>query len=317
MPPPDFSTDLAERIDRSIGAGPDSTLSIDLLLSRGRARRRRRRAAAGGAAVAAAVAVFAGSTLARSAWPDHVRGTSEYVASPSPSATAAATGSPTPNPSPVGSIPEAEREQLKTLADRAVTFRGDGHVRLAPGATVVRALANPYGSTPPAWSRGLAVDFQGHEFWYAMSGPGDGSVRGSTQYVVLPQDGQAAFEQFVAAQDPGGADPSSVGPDVWPDVTSIDPVHLTAGGALVADAGYHVVSRRSGVDVGRAWAGPGYQTAAALVRADDGSRYYVLARRADGKPGQYVTVPQAGNGADLTAFLGIASARYAGAASGR
>jgi hypothetical protein len=309
MPPPDFSTDLAERIDRSIGPGPDQTLSIDLLLSRGRARRRRRRAAAGGAAVAAAVAVIAGSTLAGSAWPDHVRGTGEYVASPSPSATA--------DPSPAGPIPEAEREQLKTLADRAVTFGGDGHVRLAPGATVVRSLANPYGSTPPAWSRGLAVDFQGHEFWYAMSGPGDGSVRGSTQYVVLPQDGQAAFEQFVAGQNPGGVDPSSVGPDVWPDVTSVDPVRLTAGGTLVADVGYHVISQRSGVDVGRAWAGPGYQTAAALVRADDGSSYYVLARRADGKPAQYVTVPQAGNGADLTAFLGIASARYAGAASGR
>jgi hypothetical protein len=317
MPASDHSADLAERIDRSIGVAPESALAVDTLLSRGRLSRRRRRAAAGGAATAVLVAVVATLAVGAAERPGHVRGTRDFASSQSPTATAGPTGAPTPAPSPAGSIPEAEREQLKSLADRAVTFRGDGHISLPPGASVVRSLPNPYGMTAPAWSRGLAVDFHGHEFWYAMTGSGDGSVTGGTQYVVLPQDGDAAFARFVADQDPGRAATSSVGPDVWPDVTSVEPVHLTFGSKLVAEAGFQVVSQRAGVDVGRAWAGPGDQTAAALVRADDGSTYYVLARRLGSKPAQYVTVPTAGNGADLTAFLGVATARYASAARSR
>jgi hypothetical protein len=313
MPPPDFSTDLAERIDRSFGVGPDMTLSVDVLLSRGRLIRRRRRTAATGAVAALAVAVVVGATWARVGGTNDVRGTGEYVASPSPTATT----TPTSGATPAGPVPEGEREQLKRWADRAVTFGGDGRVTLPRGASVVRTLANPFGAAPPAWSRGLAVEFRGHEFWYAMSGSGDGSVTGATQYLVLPQDGQTAFERFVADQDPHGATTSSVGPDVWPDVRSINPVHMTIGGTLAPEPGYQVVSQRFGVDVGRAWAGPRDGTAAALVRAHDGSTYYVLARRFSGKPAQYVTVPTAGNGADLTAFVAVATARYATFASGR
>ena len=304
---PDVPDDLAERIDRSFGRGPGPAPDPDALVARGRRARRRRRTT-GGLAVAAVVVT--GVALAQPMWSD--AGRSPDVTTPGPASSAPPS---TPTSAPPTPLSAPERERLRSLAADAVTFEGDGRVTLRRGARVVRSVANPFGETAPSWSRGLAVRFRGHEFWYAMSGPGDGSVGGSTKYLVGPDAGQAAFEQFVAAQA-GGAEASVVGPDVWPDVTQVRPVRMRRDGSLVARSGFQVVAQRSGVDVGRGWANPGDETAAALVRADEGTAYFVLARRFEGKPAQLVTVPQAGNGDDLAAFLQEATDRYA-TASGR
>src|SRR5689334_5479535 len=140
--PTDPPTDLAGRIDRSFGAGPEPFPDVEALLARGRRTRRRRRAGGG---AAAAVLVVAGFALAQPGWTGLDRGSDVDVSSPSSTATALPTATVTSTPT-IRPMTAAEREELRGLAERAVTFEGDGHVRLPPGASVVRSMADPFGT---------------------------------------------------------------------------------------------------------------------------------------------------------------------------
>jgi hypothetical protein len=75
--------------------------------------------------------------------------------------------------------------------------------------------------------------------------------------------------------------------------------------------GVRILRQRAHVSVGASFAAPADQTAAALVEAADGERSYVLARRSEGAPAQYIGVPEADGGPTLEAFLDLARTKYA------
>ncbi|MGI8522349.1 MAG: hypothetical protein ACR2K3_03425, partial [Nocardioides sp.] len=80
--------------------------------------------------------------------------------------------------------------------------------------------------------------------------------------------------------------------------------------------GTTILEQRAHVQVGTSFARPTDQTAAAEVRTSDGTLYYVLARRFDGKTPQYIAVPQGFGGATLDDFLTVARQRYADGGGG-
>jgi hypothetical protein len=71
-----------------------------------------------------------------------------------------------------------------------------------------------------------------------------------------------------------------------------------------------MVQQRPHPEVGDSFAGPGDRSAVAEVTFE-GTRYYVLARRAPGTPAQYIAVTAADGGPTLDAFLDLARQRYA------
>jgi hypothetical protein len=190
-----------------------------------------------------------------------------------------------------------------------VTLDAQGQVQVTEG-TVLRVVENPFGVAPPAASVGVQLQVGGGVYWYAVYNAPDGGGRDASIYAP---DAKRPFEgwlQRMSGIADGGR--SVVGPDVWPGVADLDLVAFVGDTEeLAASDGVTILEQRAHVRVGDSFAGPGDQTAAAEVRAADGTGYYVLARRFDGKPGQYIAVPVEQGGRDLDAFLELARTRYA------
>jgi len=93
----------------------------------------------------------------------------------------------------------------------------------------------------------------------------------------------------------------------WAGVPRDDLVAFAGDGTLEPVGRTRLVEQRTGVDLGSF--APAAGTAVAEVVADDGSRWYLVARRSSDP--RYIAVPAAKGGADLDAFLDLARARYA------
>lgn len=300
---------IRDEIDRSFGSGPD-TRSVDEeleeLLRTGHRDLRRRRLAA--VAAAAVVAVVVGGTALATAGGGSSQG-APVAGEPSSTAT---TGTMTPSPaSEADPAPPTRKEIEKVMRRTSIAeYDGSGHLKIDPRAEVVDRIDNPFGLVPPRRSVGLAVEFRGAEYWFALYEDADGGGGGATVY---SGDAKEPFRAWVASQS-GIAEGSttSVGPDVWPGVADLDLVSFIGNTEeLRAAHGVTILEQRAHVSVGDSFAGPGDHTAAALVEAANGQRYHVLARSFDGKPGQYIAVKASDRVPTLDAFLDLARDRYA------
>ena len=297
----DQDTEIRERIEGSFGDGPPLS-HADVLPLGQRALRRRRRLVAGAAAVA--VLAVGGTTVAVA---------DRIMAGPGPAGPQVA-GSPSASPTPTVATPtpatptraEISRALHRPLAD----YDGRGRLVLDPEARVLTRIDDPFTHGQTDHSVGLELLFHGATYWLAQYHSSDGSGGGSAIYSGYARP--AKFEPWVLAQDPGGDTNSSVGPDVWPGVERVDLVRFAGGTErLEAIGGTRILRQRAHVSVGSSFAGPADHTAAAKVVAADGRRFYVLARSFDGKPGQYIAVPESVGGPTLGAFLDVARTKYA------
>lgn len=311
----DTDEHVRREIDRSFGDGPDRPPDHDLL-TRGHRALGRRRLAAGAVAVAV-VAAVAGTTLAASglddaAGPRRPGYAASPSAGPSPSrpSTSPSTAVPPAAPSPSPTPPS--RAAFRRALDTAAVYDDAGRLVIAPRATVLDRVAHPYRAQGPGRSVALALDFHGYTYWVALYWSPDNTKRGS---VTWSGEQDSTFRAWVRDQAPRlvlDEPTTSAGPDVWPGVPNPHLVRFVGSTEqLRALDGVRIVRQRAHVSVGASFAGPADRTAAALVEAADGTRSYVLARRTDGGPAQYIGVPEADGGPTVEAFLDLARTKYA------
>jgi hypothetical protein len=308
----DTDEHVRREIDRSFGEGP-SRLPDGDLLARGHRALARRRIAVG--AVAAAVVAAVGGTTLAAAGIDDAAGPRRpgYAASPSaaPSPSASRSTAVQPAPTTPSVTPPSQAEFRRALRTVAV-YDDSGRLLIAPQATVLDRVAHPYRAFGPGRSVALVLDFHGYTYWAALYRAPDG--RHSTS-VTWSGEQDSTFEAWVRDQRStvaaDGAS-TSAGSDVWPGVPNPDLVRFVGSTERLRPLdGVRILRQADHVSVGDSFAGPTDQTAAALVEAADGERSYVLARRFDGRPPQYIGVPVADGGPTLAAFLDLARAKYA------
>ena len=326
-----MDTELAHRLDRSIGSAPEDADPLAGLLAEGHRSVRRRRVAVTAAAAAAVAAIAGGTTLATggdsgragppvadspSATPSPKAATPSPTPAPTPAMTPAPTPAMTPAPTPTATPPSIPAptptapQRWPWPGELAALDFGTHEVEVHPGATVLRRLDNPFHLDPPRGSEALELTRHGKTYWYAFAWDKSGSsmaaspARGSFESWVRDMSTIAATDE-VGASQPVPADAPGRPEDAL--------VLFAAdhGELLVPFNGVVVLDHREGVDLGPSFATEEDDTAAAEVRAPDGTVSYVLARRTAGEPAQYIAVPKAKGGADLDAFLDFARQRYA------
>ncbi len=297
-----MDTELADRLDRSIGPAPESDDLLAGLLAAGHGAVRRRRVATVAGTAVAVLVVAAGVAVATGGSPDRATAPASE-----PTATAsAAPEPPTPTPAATASVGPAWAWGHELAAFNPTT----GELEIHPGATVVQRIDNPYHLDPPRGSVAVAVAKGQRTMWYAVAWDGTGASGATT-----PAQGSfRAWVQQVSAIASSAEEGDGSAPT--PGFPGQDRDDLVA---FVADHGERlgpvgdvvVLEQRAGVDVGPSFATAADDSAAAEVRTADGTVLFVLARRTAGGPAQYIAVTQAEGGADLDAFLALARDRYA------
>lgn len=300
-----MDTDLAARLDRSIGTPPPDDDPLAGLLRSGRRAVRRRRLVAGAASAAAVVVVVGGTSLLSGGAPDRA---SAPVAT-QPSAPSASSGSSAPASPEASEAPPAPPRRMTEKVMAAVEV-ADGEVTLSDGATVLRRLDPP--PTSGLTTVALEVDFRGWTWWFVDVSTVDGAGAGTFGWAG---DATETFEAWadregaelrsqLSDEAASGSSSSSLGtPEA--DLVVFAPPGSTRLGP-VGDA--TVLEKRGDVDLGPDFAAPGEPTAVALVRTADGRELYVVAR--GGADPAYISVPKDVGGVDLDAFVAFARDRY-------
>ena len=320
-----MNTELATRLDRSIGPAPDDDPPWADLLEQGHRAVRRRRLGVTVASAAAVLVVAGGFALITGGGPDQADAPVDeptQTASTTPSsldkqrdealdgpldeavAPAADESAPTPAETRSAASPMlAEFDSGDPTSDRELHLRD--------GVEVLRQVDNPWPVLePPAVAAGLAARFQGRTWWLVTYLAKNGSS-GSTVTWAGDTEG-LGFEDWVRAQagrmlsGRGTDDESTLGIPAYGLVR-----FAGATEQLTVANGGEILEQRPGVDVGESFAGPDDRTAAALVRAPTGEVVYVLVRALPHESSQPIAVPVDQGGADLDAFLEMARARYA------
>ncbi|CAN5535145.1 hypothetical protein BH10ACT10_BH10ACT10_23190 [soil metagenome] len=306
----DIDPDIHDRLDGSFGDGPTQPPVDPSLLDRGHRALARRRRVAAVLAAAAVVAVVGGTAVVASGRTDAGRAPGVAgTTSPSPST---ATGQPAPTltSSPEVAAPsraEARRALGLPLAD----LKRDGRLVIAPGATVLHRIDDPYVDTASGRSVALEVDYRGSTYWYALYRGPDGAFATTSGWSgAYPM----SFGAWVESQRYTEGPPSPTGrpPHTWPGEPTTDLVRFTGRDDRLEPVGrVQILRQRPHVSVGDSFALPTDRTAAALVRTDGGQRYYVLARDLGAAPAEYIAVSEKEGGPTLTAFLDFARMVYA------
>jgi hypothetical protein len=216
----------------------------------------------------------------------------------------------------VSPVTPTRAEIRQALSRQLASYDDAGRLVLAAGVSVVQRIDQPYRATAPGRSVALVLDYRGARYWYALDRAPDGSAGGAG---VWSGDRRESFETWVRDQrhiaETGPAAPDSAG--AWPGIPDLRLVRFVGGTEQLAPVdGARVLSQEAHLSVGDSFAGPGDQTAAAKVEASDGTRYYVLARRAPGTAAQYIAVAESDGGPTLAAFLDLARQRYAAGGGG-
>ena len=205
--------------------------------------------------------------------------TSSRAASARPSAPPPATTPPTPG-----------RSISRALDTASPRYDVAGRLRARPG----RHRARPGSTTPTGRRPGQLRSRWRWTTTAALLGralPVAGAAAAGPRSTWSGDAGRRPSRPGCATQklglaDAGRARTTSAGPDVWPGVPN--PYLVRFAGSterLEPVGGVRILRQRPHVSVGASFAGPADRTAAALVGAADGKRYYVLARRVDGVAG--------------------------------
>lgn len=300
-----MDTDLAARLDHSIGDPPPDADPLPGLLTAGRRRVRRRRVLAGTASAAAVVVAVGGASLLAGGSPDRASGP-PVATQPSGVGPSSAASTPRSSPAPV---PSAPPRRLTNKVMAAVLVE-DGEVTLSDGATVLRRLDPP--PTSGLTTVALEVDFRGWTWWFVDVSTVDGAGAGTFGWAG---DATETFEAWadregaelrsqLSDEAASGSSSSSLG------TPEADLVVFAPPGSTrlepVGDA--TVLEQRGDVDLGPDFTAPGEPTAVALVRTADGRELYVVAR--GGADPAYISVPKDVGGVDLDAFVAFARDRY-------
>ncbi|QIG44836.1 hypothetical protein G5V58_20470 [Nocardioides anomalus] len=297
-----MDTDLAARLDASLGPVPEDPDPLPGLVREGRRAVRRRRAGVVGGAVAAVVVVVGGASLASGGTPDR--------AGPAPFATEPTAGDTVPTALPTAAPPTVPapdgRADLPPRFDLATYDEQARQVVLHPGTTALQRVDDPYDLPRGQGSVGLELAFRGSHYYWMLTWGGGGT---SMAAAPASSTGQP-LAQWLEEQDPGVVTQDVPG-------TPSDLVGFASpdGELLVPRAGVVVLDHREGVDVGPDFASAADDTAAAQVRVRSGAVFYVLARRPAGAPerdAQYIEVAATPDLPDLDAFLAFAREQYAG-----
>ncbi len=312
-----MDTELASRIDRSIGPAPDTDAGLSDLLAQGH-RAVRRRHLALGTATAAAVAVIAVGASMLAGGPSDDAGT-DVVQQP--------TGSPAVVDSPTVESPESPdspdspetsqaapptQAEVRQVLHRLVVGVDDRGDAVPSEGTVLRVVDNPFGVARPATSQALQIQIGGGVYWYArFDAPGQGG-----EAVTYSGNETVSFRVWLneVSNLAAGHDPAGTGSGDFPGIAADMVAFVGATEELSPGDGVTILEQRAHVSVGDSFASRDDRTAAALVRTGGGDDYYVLARVVDGQEQQDIAVPVAKGGADLDAFLDFARERYASGA---
>ena len=223
----------------------------------------------------------------------------------------------TPAP-PSPSLTPPSRAQFRRALNTVAGYDESGRLVIAPGPTVLDRVAHPYRALGPGRSLGLSLDFHGYTYWVALYRSPGGTTRTS---VTWSGEQDSTFAAWVRGRSPDmvvlDEPTTSAGPDTWPGVPNPHLVRFVGSTERLRPLdGVRILRQAAHVSVGDSFAGPADQTAAALVEAADGERSYVLARRFDGTPAQYIGVPGADGGPTLAAFLDLARSEVRRRAAG-
>lgn len=288
--------DIRDEIDASFGSGPAEG-PVQAILAEGHRALRRRRLTVAGAAAVVAVVVGGSAVFAAGGSGDTARGREPgYAASPTATASSGKAG-PTRK--------QVRRALRMDLAD----YGDDGRLRIDPRARVVQRLDNPYDLVAPARSAAVVLEFRGATYWFVMYRYPNGEGGGSK---IWSGDADQSFEDWVASEPLLADGVTDQPPDTWPGISDLDLVRFVGAGEVLAPTdGVTILEQRASPTVGDAFATAGDQSAVALVRDRDGTKYYVLARSTGGTAAQYIAVRAADGGPTIDAFLDMARERYA------
>ncbi|MEO9322659.1 hypothetical protein ABFT23_04160 [Nocardioides sp. C4-1] len=282
-------TDLFAALNRAIGTGPAIAPPEHRVTAGRRALLRLRLITAAGAL---AVLVAAGGTLLAVTGDDGGPSTA-------PVATDGTTPTPTPSTSPSPTPSEAP-ESARPADGADLELTADGELLVAEGVEVLQRIDNPLGLEAPDRSVAVAYTRDGAETWALLDhvrGAGGSSSGGTSSDPA--RKAFATLEQWIADQVA-----------IREDTPTSTYVAFAGGGErLRPRPGVTMLAQTSDVDLPD-FAGPGDDTAAAMVRDPDGVRWFVLARRTGGAPADYLTVAGEVGGPDLAAFLDYAAEQY-------
>lgn len=292
----DGQAGLGDRIDASFGTGP-GVVPVEALVARGRRALLRRRIASGAGALAAVVVVVGGTTLVLGD-----RGPDTLVA-----------GNPTTSVSPDPTAAPADRTLTRPEVKQALRvpmaeYDDAGSLVLAQGVTVLKRIDGAITVTAPRTSVGLELAYDGATFWAAAYWSPDSS---SGSALTWSGNEEGTFEDWLATVKGLADETGSWDGTPMQGVADLDLVRFVGDTEqLAAVGGAHVSETVEHVSVGDSFAGPDDQTAVAEVYDADEQIWYVLARRTQGEPAQYIAVPQEQGGASLYDFLARARVQY-------
>lgn len=298
--------DIAEKLDAAIGTAPSDAPGLDATLTLGRRSLRRRRLAYAAGATATAV-VIGGTAWALSPGDGG-------TASDRKPEIATTTTAPTTTEPPVDADDGGDGGESEPwgFGSEAAALMEDGTIVTKPGWDIVDLIEEPSGSNT------VAVDVakgDKHQ-WFLWAGAG------SLYVPKAPDRDYASFNEWVTLLGPTmltEPDPGLEGDigGAWPGRERDDLVRFSAPelsapepGTLVPLHDTVIVEQRPGVDVGASFAAPGDVTGVAMV-ASEGSVSFVLARKTEGGPAQYIAVNGTRVMDTLDKFVEFARTRYA------
>ncbi len=284
--------DLAERLEKSLGDGPEP-LPVDVHLRSGRRALLRRRLAAGAAALAVVTVIGTGFALIEGG-PDDAAQVVEPAA---------------PGPSFEGV------EEVPAGTKPAVVLKGDT-LEVAADVNLTEVVEDPVDSEFADHSYGVAWDRGGTSRWVLFhDGAGvSGSLGGQVDPSAIAEF--ATFDAWLADAverlESGETGIDSADPVTQEELQRIDFVRFGQGESLVvADPTFAIAEQTGEVDLPANFAGPGDRTAAALVIAGEYGLVFVLARELPDSAPEYIAYAFSDKtGTSLESFLEFAVTKY-------
>jgi hypothetical protein len=182
---------------------------------------------------------------------------------------------------------------------RVVRIDDEGAVQIRPGATVLDRVDDPLpGADATHRSVAVAVTYEGEETWHLITWEGFPQGSASGENASGPGQAWDTFRDWVADQVRTAEPP----------LQDQDLVTFGDGSTLVAAPGVTIEQQTAHPDLPENFAPAGSRTAVALVRLDDGTRVWVLARDVDGF--DTIPFPITARTDTLGKFLAFARTKY-------
>jgi hypothetical protein len=213
-------------------------------------------------------------------------------------------GAPAPVAEDPTTSPRADGQEA-WVGGGLARYSDDGRLELRPGATELERIESPLGAdSPDHHSVALSLDYDGEVHWVMLEwkrSPEDEVYTWSSSS-FHPGGAFPTLQEWVEDQLRLQNDPENYGHAEYLD--------FAANGSLVTTHGIVVLEQRHPIRLHNFVPDRQARTAAALLQGPDGKKWYVLVRELDGKV-DTMTVPFENGGADLDAFMRLATDSFA------